>query len=157
MHTSTNKKVANPMMREMMDDIINSKLTPAQKLFLIVENMLRVHVPHDLQNIKLSDTELKVKNLVAKRLSSDFLEDALGEVKSLLNIDNHKRILALIIGLAYYSYIDSEFVYDHELRLKMMSRVSEFGVKLSEIEKFHDQWVRIFGDSETIFNKMLEK
>jgi len=141
----------------MMEDIINSKLTPAEKLFLIAEWILRDYLPYELQSVKLSDIQAKVTTFVEKRLPSGFLENALTEAKSILHTKNHARVLPLIIGLAYYSYIDSEVVHEHEKRLEMMSTVSQLGFKLSEIEEFHETWTQTVGDSATLFNKIFKK
>ena len=141
----------------MIEEIINSKLTSAEKLFLIAEWTLRDCLPHELQSVKFSDIKAKVKTCLAERLPPGFLKNALKEVKSLLHVEDHGRILSLIIGLAYYSYIDSEVVYEHETRLEMMSRVSQLGFRLPEIEQFYEKWASAIGDSATLFNKMLEK
>ena len=141
----------------MMEEIINSRLTPAEKLFLIAEWILRDHLPYELQDVSLSDVLDEIKSFVVKQLPQDFLEDALKEVRSLLHIENDNSILLMIVGLAYYSYIDSEVLYDHETRSKMMSKVSELGFRLSEIEQLYEKWAHIIGDSATLFNKMFEK
>ena len=141
----------------MIEEIINSKLTSVEKLFLIAEWTLRDYLPYELQSVKLSDIQAKVKTCLAERLPSGFLKNALKEAKSLLHVENHGRILSLIIGLAYYSYIDSEVVYEHETRLEMMSMVSQLGFQLPEIERFYEKWTCTIGDSATLFNKIFEK
>ena len=145
------------MIEDMLDDIIDSKLAPAEKLFLVAEWMLRNHEPYELPDLKLSDVQGEVKSFVARRLPSDFLKNALGQVKSLLKIKNQRQLLPLMIGLAYYSYVDSEFVYEHEIRVEMMSKVSELGFEVQEIEEFYEKWVNTIGDDETLFNKIFEK
>jgi hypothetical protein len=145
------------MTEDMIEDIINSKLAPAEKLFLVTEWMLRDHAPYELLDLKLSDIQGGVKSFVARRLPSGFLKNALGQVKSLLQIKNQRRLFPLMIGLAYYSYVDSEFVYEHEMRMEMMSKVSELGFELQEIEKFYEKWVNTIGDGEILFNKIFEK
>jgi len=145
------------MIEDMIKDIINSKLTPAEKLFLVAEWILRSHEPYELPDLKLPDILDAVKSVVVRQLPSGFLKNALEEVKSLLHIEDQRRLLPLLIGLAYYSYVDSEFVYEHEIRREMMSKVSELGYEVQEIEKFYEKWVSAVGNDETLFNKISEK
>jgi hypothetical protein len=144
-------------MEEMRKEIANSKLSPGQKLFLVSEWVIRDYLPNELQNVELSDIHAKVKSYVARHFLPGFRESALEELKSVFHVENHERISSLIIGLAYYSYIESEFVYEHEMRFEMMSRVSELGFELSEIEQFYEKWVDTFGSSEDLFNRVFEK
>jgi len=144
-------------MEEMTEEIINSKLVPVKKLFLVTEWILRDYLPYELQSVKLSDFRARVKSFATKRLPPGFLENALGKVGSILHVENREQALSLIIGLAYYSYIGSEIVYEHETRLEMMSRVSELGLKLSEVERLYEKWVSTIGDSETLFNEVFTK
>jgi len=145
------------MVEDMITDIVDSKLSPAEKLFLIAEWILRDHEPYELPALNLHNILDEVKSVVARQLPSGFLINALDQAKLLLHIKDQRPLLPLLVGLAYYSYVNSEFVYEYEIRNELMLKVSELGYEVQEMEKFYKKWVSAVGDDETLFNKIFEK
>jgi hypothetical protein len=145
------------MIEMIFKDIIQSKLTPAEKAFLISEWILRRRKPYELATIKLADVLNEAEEFILRQLPPGFLTNALNQLRTLLRIKNQKPLFPLVIALAYYSYVHSEFIYDRETRRRLLSKISELGYKVQEVEKYYRKWTRVMGDDEVIFNKMLMK
>ena len=139
---------------EMIKDIKSSNLRPTEKVFLIIEWILREHKPYELQRISLNEKRDKIRSSLKRHLSSKIRKSALEKVKSNFDISDDEKALSLLIALAYFSYIDNEFVHDRVMRKEMLSKETEVGFSPSEIELLYEKWIELFGTPEDLFNRI---
>jgi hypothetical protein len=142
------------LIQEMIEDIRDSKLGSAEKTFLVIEWILRKYTPYELQKIRLDKLKIEIESSLENSLPAKTRRLALKKIGQTFNISDEKKSLSLLIGLAYFSYIDNEFVYDKVMRKEMLSKETQVGFSPSEIELLYEKWSEVFGTAEELFNKI---
>jgi len=142
---------------EMIDDIISSDLGPMEKMFLTVEWNLRKHKPYELSSKDLGGIREEIRLFVMKSLSLEVRTSALEKAKSVFDIRNDEKAFSLVVALAYFSYIGNEVVYELSTRREMLSKVSELGFLLPEVESLYEKWEEVFGDYVQLINKLFSE
>jgi hypothetical protein len=142
------------LISEMIEDIKSSELGSAEKAFLVIEWILREYAPYELQKIRLDKLRKEIEVSLRSHLSTKTRKLALKKIKQTFNVSDDEKALSLLIGLACFSYIDNEFVYDKVMRKEMLSKETEVGLSPSEIEQLYEKWTEAFGTAEELFNKI---
>jgi hypothetical protein len=142
---------------EMIDDILNSHMRSVEKLFLIVEWILREKIPYEFSEIDIKDFKDKAESIIAGKVSSNLFKRALKEAQEIFRTKDEQETFLMLMALSYYSYIDNEFLYDTVTRNELLSKLSELGLSPSRIKNLNNKWVRIVGSSEDLFNRIFEK
>jgi len=142
------------LISQMIEDIKSSKLGSTEKTFLVIEWILREYTPYELQKIRLDKLKKEIESSLKSYLPTKTRKLALKKIGHTFNVSDDEKALSLLIGLAYFSYIDNEFVYDKVMRKEMLSKETRVGFSPSEIELLYEKWAEVFGTAEELFNKV---
>ena len=141
----------------MIRDILDSHMPSIEKLFLSIEWCLREQKPYELYETTLIDIEKKAKAIVDNLVPLKLRKAALRESKEIFKTKDYEKLFSILTALSYYTYISDEFVYDQNSRTKLLSKISELGFELSEIERLNVKWTHVAGSPEELFNKIFRK
>jgi len=139
---------------EMIEDIKKSDFGSAEKVLLSIEWILREYRPYELYNMKPAAIRKIIEQCLQHNLTSNLIKSALDKVRETFEIQGDEKALTLLIALAYFLYIDNEFVYDKEMREEMLSKERELGFPVSEVERHYEKWKTAFGDPADLFQRL---
>jgi hypothetical protein len=142
---------------EMIDDILNSHMRSVEKLFLIIEWILREKIPCEFSQIDMKEFKDKAKSIIAGKISLNLFKRALKEAQEIFRTKDEQETFLTLLALSYYSYIDNEFLYDTVTRNELLLKLSDLGISPSRIKNLNNKWVRIAGSSKDLFNRIFEK
>lgn len=142
---------------EIFGDILGSNLRPVEKLFLTLEWFLREKKPMELLGEDLKEISENAQAFVDQRIPVDLCQAAIKEAQEMLRTRNEQETFSTLLGLSYYSYVNDEFVYSHNMRKELISKIVEIGISPSRIQSLNNKWEKIAGSSEELFNKIFQR
>lgn len=139
---------------EVIEHIKASHLRSAEKVLLSVEWILREYSPIGLHDMEPSTIRKTIEKCLQRFFTLNFIKSALNKVEKAFDILGDEKVFTFLIALAYFLYIDDEFVYDKEMRKEMLSKEKELGLSVSEVEDFYAKWTTTFGDPAVLFERI---
>ena len=122
-----------------------AKLNAAQQGLLITEWILREYSTYELFDMTPTDIINVIKeglnNLMAEDLPSTF-----SQVSQAFPSIEENRMYHFVVALAYFLYINDEFVYDYKTRDVLLSKEEDFGLSVSQVRAALKSWKKKFGD-----------
>lgn len=139
---------------EMIEDIKVSRLRSAEKMLLSIEWILREYRPIELHDMEPNIIRKTVEQCLQRFFTLNFIKSVLNKVESVFGIPGDEKVFTFLIALAYFLYINDEFVYDKEMRKEMLSKEKALGLSVSEVEDFYARWTTTFGDPVFLFERI---
>src|SRR4030043_886332 len=107
---------------DVIKKIVGSKLGDTEKLLLAIEWILREYTVYDLFEMSPAEMKRVVKLRLENFFADDYINSTLTLAKKTVNLSKDKNALIFLIALAYFLYIDDEFVYDVVTREQLFSK-----------------------------------
>jgi hypothetical protein len=141
---------------DLVPRIAGSSLGCAEKTLFVIEWILRDYKVYALFEMKPKE----IRHILGRRLkecfSDDFMTSTMSEIRTALSPVGNADPFDFVVALAYFLYVDDEFVYDTSTREWLLSKEKSFGFSVSEVQTLLANWTKVFGNPTTLFERFLK-